>query len=56
MVYMLIADGEPDQIVETQEIAKREAGELRRLGCNVRVKPFATWEEAYAYEDRRKVA
>ena len=54
MVFMIMADGEPDQIVETREIAKREAKDLRDMGCNVKVKPFPTWEAAYAFEDKFK--
>jgi len=50
MIYVLIADGSVDQIVTTEAIAKREAKDLRRLGCTVKVKAVQDWQAAYEIE------
>lgn len=54
MVYMLIADGTIDQIVETEALAKRERRDLEKMGCEVRVKRFPSWEAADAYEAKHR--
>jgi hypothetical protein len=52
-IYMLMTDGaEIDQRVETIALAKREAKDLRGLGCEVRVYEFADHAAADRFEDR----
>ncbi len=57
-VFMLIADGECDQIVESNIVAQRERKDLIALGCTVRVRVFQrptlaeAWAAAEAYEDK----
>lgn len=53
MLYMIIADGELDQVCETEATMKREKRDLQKMGCVVTVKRFATWEELNAYADKR---
>jgi hypothetical protein len=51
--FMLINDGECDQICGTRAEAEREKRDLKNLGCgNVRIKEFPTWAEAEAFEDK----
>lgn len=51
--YMLLNDGECDQICGSEKEAKREKKDLISLGCeNVKIKKFATWAEAEAFEDK----
>lgn len=52
MIYVIIADGSVDQIVDTDAIAKREAKDLRKLGCEVKVKAVADWQAAYEIETK----
>lgn len=52
--FVVIADGEIDQICGTLREARREAADLRAMGCVTRVKQFATWQEAHAFEDKRR--
>lgn len=50
--FMVICDGDCDQICGTKAEATREASDLRKMGLeNVKVKAFKTWQEAHAYED-----
>lgn len=50
--FMVICDGQCDQICGTMAEAKREAKDLRGMGFDsVKVKAFDTWADAHAYED-----
>lgn len=57
-VFMLIADGECDQIVDDVAIAHKEKKDLEKLGCVVKVRIFTggtkneAWAKAEAYEDK----
>ena len=52
-VFMLLVDGECDQIVETRELAERTKKDLKKLDCGtIKIKEFPTWQEAHAYEDK----
>lgn len=54
-VYMILCDGDVDQIVETKAIAEREKKDLIKLGCdNVKIKIFPSWEAAEAYETKKR--
>jgi len=33
--YLIIADGDLDQVCETREDARREANDLRMMGCDI---------------------
>ena len=46
MAYVIIADNEVDQIVETKAIALREKRDLVDMGCTVRLHKFDTMAEA----------
>ena len=52
--FMVICDGQCDQICGTMAEAKREAKDIRAMGFDhvVRVKAFATWADAHADEDK----
>ena len=52
MLYMLITDDGIDQICETKATANKEKRDLVKMGCNVKIKQFETWEAANAYEDK----
>ena len=52
--WMLIADGEIDQICDSEAEAKREAKDLRDLGCEVKIKHFTSRALAEQYEDDQK--
>lgn len=54
MLYCVIADGTFDQVCETKALAKKEERDLRRMGCEVKIKPVADWQEANALEDRMR--
>ncbi|RFC67792.1 hypothetical protein [Mesorhizobium denitrificans] len=45
-LYVIFADGDPDQICETATIAKREAADLRKMGFETKTKTVAGWEAA----------
>ena len=50
--FMVICDGDCDQICGTKAEAAREASDLRKMGHDgVRVKSFKTWKDAHDYED-----
>ena len=50
--FMVICDGLCDQICGSKAEAMSEARDLRKMGFDeVKVKGFATWEEAHNYED-----
>lgn len=57
-VYMILCDGECDQIVDDLLFAKREKADLEKLGCTVRIRIFrdtnetGAWERAHAYESK----
>lgn len=53
-VFVIIADGECDQIVETTRDKQREMRDLRKMGCDVSVKQFANMAAAGAYVDSKK--
>lgn len=44
--FLILANGEPDQIVESRTLADREARDLRQMGCTTRVWGFTSWTEA----------
>lgn len=51
--FMVICDGDCDQICGSKAEAQREAKDLKKMGFDkVTVKAFATWAEAHAFEDR----
>lgn len=50
--FMVLCDGECDQICGTKREALLEAADLRKMGFDsVKVKGFKTWAEAHTYED-----
>lgn len=51
MIYVIIADGVFDQIVETSMQAKKERRDLEKMGCEVKVKRM-TWQDANALETK----
>lgn len=51
MAYVIIADDEVDQIVETKELAMREKRDLVAMGCAVRLHRFDTMAEAEEWAD-----
>lgn len=53
-VYAIRVDdqNEVDQIVETKEIANREARDLRKMGFEVKVRSFPSWEAAEAWDQK----
>lgn len=53
MLYMMIADGELDQVCETEATMRKEKRDLEKLGCAVVVKRFESWDELTAYEAKR---
>lgn len=51
--FMLMVDNTCDQIVSTEREARKEKADLIKMDCGrVRIKPFASWADAYAYEDK----
>lgn len=51
--YMVLVEGECDQICGTKREADKEARDLRSMGHGrVVVRHFATWREAEAHEDK----
>lgn len=54
MLFVIIADGSFDQVCETRETAAREARDLRKMGCTVRVKAVADWAAADALETKMR--
>lgn len=50
--YVVVADGEVDQIVETVALADRERRDLEAMGCRVRIKVCASMEAAERYADK----
>ena len=53
-VFVILADGEIDQIVEGTAAKSREVRDLRAMGCDVSVKQFSSWADANAYEDKKR--
>ena len=53
-VWVILADGEVDQVVESTKAKQREMRDLRKMGCNVSVKRFANWADAEAYMDSKR--
>ena len=53
-IYVILIGSSPywevDQTVEGDAIMKREKRDLIKMGCKVKVKKFASWDEAEAYE------
>lgn len=50
--FMVICDGECDQICGTMDEAKRELKDLKAMGfAKVSIKAFDTWQEAHEHED-----
>lgn len=54
MVYVIITEDGIDQIVEGKAQCNKEVMDLRAMGCTVKVKAFATWKEAEAFEDKMR--
>jgi hypothetical protein len=52
MLYVIIADGTFDQVCTDKRDMERERRDLKRMGCTVKVKPVASWQEADAIETR----
>ena len=50
--WVIVADGEIDQIVGSEREAKREARDLREMGCTVKVRQFDSWHAAEDYADK----
>lgn len=51
--FMVICEGQCDQICGTKQEAMREAQDLRQMGFEeVRVKGFKTWQDAHDHEDK----
>lgn len=48
-LFVLVADGTFDQICETKATANKEKKDLEKMGCEVRIKKCASWDEANAY-------
>lgn len=53
-LYVIIADGEFDQVVESKDQAKREKRDLTKMGCTVRLRPVNSWDEANALESKMR--
>ncbi|CAB4138773.1 hypothetical protein UFOVP344_45 [uncultured Caudovirales phage] len=53
-VFVILADGEIDQMVETQAIANREKRDLEKMGCTVKIKKFEDWQQAEAFETKKR--
>lgn len=51
-LYVIIADGTFDQVVETKADAERERRDLKAMGCKVQVKPVETWDEVWELETK----
>jgi len=53
-LYVIIADGAFDQVCETEASAKKEKRDLQKMGCEVKIKPVANWEEADKLETKMR--
>lgn len=51
-IYVLVADGTIDQICEDEASKNREVRDLKKMGCEVKVKCFPTWTLANQYVDK----
>jgi hypothetical protein len=51
-VYVLITEDGIDQIITGAAHRDKEVKDLKALGCSVKVKTFATWEAAEAFEEK----
>lgn len=51
-IFAIIADGQFDQFVESEEQRKQECKDLRDMGCEVRSKFFLSWEDAEEWESK----
>jgi hypothetical protein len=53
--FVILVDGSVDQICGSLREARKEKKDLERMDCgSVRIKPFATWQEAEAFEDKTR--
>ena len=52
MFYVVIADGEIDQLLEGHDYMLNEVQDLRDMGCHVRCIKFNSMAEAQAYADK----
>lgn len=51
-VYVVIADGSID-IIQTGKVhVDKHVKDLKKMGCEVKVKSFPTWAAAEAFEDK----
>lgn len=51
--FVVLCDGEVDQICGSKAEAQREVKDLKKMGFeNVKMKAFASWAEAHAFEDK----
>ena len=53
-VWVILADGQVDQMVESTKDKQREIRDLRKMGFDVSVKRFANAADAEAYMDSKK--
>lgn len=53
-VWVILADGEVDQMVESTNDKQREMRDLRKLGFDVSVKRFANVADAETYMDSKR--
>jgi hypothetical protein len=51
-IYALITEYGIDQVCECSDIAKREAKELRSMGCTVKIKAFDSWDAYNQFETK----
>lgn len=49
--WVIIADGEIDQICGSAKEARKEVRDLKRMGCEARSKRFPNWPAAQDYAD-----
>lgn len=53
-VYVILCDGDVDQISDCPEATAQEKKDLLDMGFEVTVKSFHSWEEAEAFEDKKR--
>jgi hypothetical protein len=52
--WVILADGDVDQICYSEREARREKRDLEAMGYAVKIKAFATVAEAEQFEDKRR--
>ena len=53
-LYVIIADGEFDQVCTTKRSADKEKRDLTKMGCAVKVREVADWAAANALEEKMR--